>query len=74
MVELFPEGRYRSQWYISTEHDPALCAIGIHGQWIYIKPSTKTVIVKQSAQREPLDNRMDLLNFALFEEIAAAYK
>ena len=74
MVELFPEGRYRSQWYISTEHDPALCAIGIHGQWIYIKPNTKTVIVKQSAQREPLDNRMDLLNFALFEEIAAAYK
>lgn len=73
MVELFPRGRYRSKWYISDDHDPALCAIGIHGQWIYIKPSTKTVIVKQSSQKLPLDYRIDRLNLALFETVSSAF-
>ena len=74
MIDLFPRGRYRSQWYISDERSPALCAIGIHGQWIFIEPVSQLVVIKQSSQREPLDNRIDLLNIALFQAIAEAFK
>ena len=70
MVNLFPKGRYRSQWYVSDEVGTALCAIGIHGQWIYIDPKEELVIVKQSSQRLPSDLRSDLLTLALFQTIA----
>ena len=46
MTNLFPKGRYRSQWYVSDEQKTALCAIGIHGQWIYTDPAAELVIVK----------------------------
>ena len=36
MVNLFPEGRYRSKWYVPDPSSSVLCAIGIHGQWIYV--------------------------------------
>jgi len=70
MVNLFPKGRYRSQWYVSDEKSTALCAIGIHGQWIYIDPKAEMVIVKQSSQRLPSDLRADLLTMALFEALS----
>lgn len=74
MVDLFPCGRYRSQWYVSDIKNPELCAVGIHGQWIFIDPLSDVVIVKQSSQSEPLDNRVDQLNIALFRAIAGACK
>jgi hypothetical protein len=47
-----------------------MCAIGIHGQWIYIDPKAELVIVKQSSQRLPSDLRADLLTVALFEALS----
>lgn len=60
-----PNGRYRSQWYQSGEADGAFCAIGIHGQWLYVDPSTETVIVKLSSQPEPLgdEENQDIFTF-----------
>lgn len=60
-----PNGRYRSQWYQSGEADGAFAAIGIHGQWLYVDPSTETVIVKLSSQPEPLgdEENQDLFTF-----------
>jgi CubicO group peptidase (beta-lactamase class C family) len=60
-----PNGRYRSQWYQSGEADQAFCAIGIHGQWLYVDPSTETVIVKLSSHPEPLgdEENQDLFTF-----------
>ena len=73
MVELFPRGRYRSQWYLSDDHQPALCAIGIHGQWIYIDSAAEIVIAKQSSQKIPLDYRIDRMNLALFQSIVRSF-
>ncbi|QRM57307.1 serine hydrolase [Sinorhizobium sp. BG8] len=64
-----PNGRYRSQWYQSGEADGAYCAIGIHGQWLYVDPSTDTVIVKLSSQPNPLDDELKQDNFAFFRAI-----
>lgn len=67
---LFPGGRYRTQWYITADRDPALCAIGIHGQWIYIDPSRGVTIVKTSSQRDPSNLAIDNLTVALFAALA----
>ena len=67
----FPNGRYRSQWYQSGEADGAFCAIGIHGQWLYIDPSRETVIVKLSSQPNPLDDELKHDNFAFFRALSA---
>jgi CubicO group peptidase (beta-lactamase class C family) len=67
----FPKGRYRSQWYQSGEADGAFCAIGIHGQWLYVDPSTETVVVKLSSQPNPLDDELKHDNFAFFRALSA---
>lgn len=65
----FPNGRYRSQWYQSGEADGAFCAIGIHGQWLYVDPSTDTVIVKLSSQPDPLGDEENQDMFAFFRAL-----
>jgi CubicO group peptidase (beta-lactamase class C family) len=32
-----------------------LCAVGIHGQWIYIDPPTETVFIMMGSDVVPLD-------------------
>lgn len=64
-----PNGRYRSQWYQSGEADGAFCAIGIHGQWLYVDPSTATVIVKLSSQPDPLGDETNQDSFGFFRTI-----
>lgn len=60
-----PNGRYRSQWYQSGEEDGSFCAIGIHGQWLYVDPEHETVIVKLSSHPDPLgdETRQDIFTF-----------
>ena len=45
-----PRGRYRGKWYATGNERGAFCAIGIHGQWIYIDPTSEVTIVKLSSQ------------------------
>jgi CubicO group peptidase (beta-lactamase class C family) len=73
MAGLFPEGRYRSQWYVPEPSSRELCAIGIHGQWVYIDFDAGLVVVKQSSQPIPSDEEMDRLTFAMFRAIAREY-
>ncbi|WP_437883298.1 serine hydrolase domain-containing protein [Pseudomonas sp. LRF_L74] len=71
MTDLFPEARYRSQWYSPTGADEGVfCAIGIHGQWIWIDPARGVVIAKQSSQATPADDDLDALNIALFRTLS----
>lgn len=70
MAPLFPKGSYRTQWYITNEPSGAFCAIGIHGQWIYVDPSANLVAVKQSSQPLPEDGNFDQLTLALMRRIA----
>lgn len=70
LVKLFPQGRYRSKWYIPEPSSQVLCAIGIHGQWIYVDFEACMVAVKQSSQPIPGDDAMDNRTLALFRAIA----
>ena len=60
MLPLFPKGRYRNKWYQTGMTSGAYCGIGIHGQWLYVDPSTEVVIAKMSSQPEPVDDPLDL--------------
>ena len=71
MAKLFPQGRYRAKWYIPEPSSNVLCAIGIHGQWIYVDFEAGLVAVKQSSQPIPSDDAMDRQTLALFSAIAS---
>lgn len=68
---LITEGRYRSQWYQFGAPEGAFCAIGIHGQWLYVDRPSGTVIVKQSSQPNPLDEDLKARNLAFYRAVAA---
>jgi CubicO group peptidase (beta-lactamase class C family) len=72
LVNLLPAGRYRSQWYQTGNDHGAFCAIGIHGQWIYVDPTAAMVAVKQSSQPTPVDDGLDQLTLAAFAALAQA--
>jgi CubicO group peptidase (beta-lactamase class C family) len=69
-AKFLPSGRYRSQWYVIGNASGAYCAIGIHGQWLYIDPKAEMVIAKVSSQPSPLDDGTDRLLLAAFDAIA----
>ena len=70
LVNLLPAGRYRSQWYQTGNDHDAFCAIGIHGQWVYVDPLAALVVVKQSSQPTPVDDALDHLTLASFAALA----
>jgi len=70
MQPLFPAGRYRSKWYQTGSPNGAFCAIGIHGQWLWIDPAHEVVIAKVSTQPDPICDSTDLLLMRAFEAIA----
>jgi CubicO group peptidase (beta-lactamase class C family) len=55
---------------VSSAH----CAVGIHGQWIYIDPAAEMVIAKLSSQPLPLDEGIDYLLLAAFDAIAQSLR
>ncbi len=65
-------GRYRSCWYQSGHESDAFCAIGIHGQWLYVDPSRDVTIVKLSSQPTPSDDPLDQRCLAFFRAVSAA--
>jgi len=63
----FSKGSYRNLWYSIGEGD--ICAIGIHGQWIYINPAKEVVIVKLSCQPKADDDDLDRKSLDFFRGI-----
>ncbi|WP_374650667.1 serine hydrolase domain-containing protein [Dongia sp.] len=59
MAHFIEGGKYRSKWYIVDEDREAFCAVGIHGQWIFIDRKAELVAVKVSSQPLPVDEGMD---------------
>jgi CubicO group peptidase (beta-lactamase class C family) len=55
LADLFPQASYRSQWYRIDRAKGVLCALGIHGQWIYIHPEAELVIIRMASEATPLD-------------------
>ncbi len=71
-LELFPAGRYRSCWYQTGYDSDAFCAIGIHGQWLYVDPSAGVTIVMASSQPLPGDDALDQSCLAFFRAVSDA--
>jgi CubicO group peptidase (beta-lactamase class C family) len=67
---LFNDGSYRNKWYSSGLPSGAFCAIGIHGQWLYVDPAAEVTIMRFSSQPIPVDDPVDLDCVRLFQAIA----
>jgi CubicO group peptidase (beta-lactamase class C family) len=70
-AHLVEDGRYRNKWYQTGFDSGAFFAIGIHGQWLYVDPSTEVVMVKMSSQPEPVDDLLDRQCVAFFQAVSA---
>jgi hypothetical protein len=68
--ESFPNGSYRNQWY--SIGDGELCAIGIHGQWIYINTAKEVVISKFSCQPTADDDELDRKTLDFFRAVSSS--
>ena len=61
---------YRAQWWIRhTPNHEAICAIGVHGQWIYIDRRRNIAIVKQSSQPVSSDPATDAFVLNAFDAV-----
>lgn len=65
----YPGGSYRNYWYDTGTGE--LAALGIHGQWLWIDPKTETVIARQSAEADPVNDEVDRTVAAAMRAIAA---
>ena len=67
---MLPEGRYRSCWYDVGDGRGSFCAIGIHGQWLWVDPTSRVVLAKVSSLPEPSDDPTALHEIKVLGEIA----
>ncbi|EAR25788.1 beta-lactamase, putative [marine actinobacterium PHSC20C1] len=70
--QVHPNGSYRNQWWVTGDDRGSYYAAGIHGQFLWIDPSTQTIIVKFSSWPESIAEKWTRFHAALFEEIALA--
>ncbi|MDC3072158.1 beta-lactamase family protein [bacterium] len=68
-LKRFPNGNYRSKWYQTGFEDGEFCAIGIHGQNIWINPKKELTIIRLSSSNEPIDINTEELMFSVFRDI-----
>ena len=72
-LERFPKGNYRSKWYQTGFKDNEYCAIGIHGQNIWINPQKEITIVRMSSASDPINIETEELMFSVFDEISKIF-
>ena len=57
---LFFNGNYRAKWYQVDQEKQVICAIGIHGQWLWIDLEKRLVVVKLASSSSVIDTEDDL--------------
>lgn len=68
-----PGTRYRSKWYNLPGERGVFCGIGIHGQWLYVDPTSAVVIAKFSSDPDPSSDAKDDAHITAFEAVARAF-
>ncbi|MGO2745305.1 serine hydrolase domain-containing protein [Microbacterium sp.] len=63
---------YRNQWWSTGNARGNVYAVGIHGQYIWLDPSTGSVIVKLSSCPEPVTTEWNDIHAGLFADICVA--
>lgn len=65
---------YGYQWWVPFGKDGEFMAVGVFNQYIYVNPTTQTIIVKNSANRNYYDGsnpyRSSIVHLELFRSIA----
>ncbi len=64
------QGSYRSCWYGTGNERGAFCAIGIHGQWLWIDPTSRLVSVRLSSRAAVSDDAASAREIAMMEVIS----
>ena len=59
LAYVLPEGNYRNKWYQLGNQDNAVCAMGVHGQYLYINPKRNVVISRLACQPLPVDDPVE---------------
>jgi CubicO group peptidase (beta-lactamase class C family) len=73
-ADVYPGGAYRNFWWIKNNADGVYMAKGIYGQYIYVNPAKKTVIVRFASEKVSADrDRMKRVE-AAFDAVAAHLK
>lgn len=70
--DVHPNVSYRNQWWSAGNERGNVYAVGIHGQYIWLDPPTRTVIVKLSSCPEPVTAEWNARHAALFRDVCAA--
>ncbi|MGB1251346.1 MAG: serine hydrolase domain-containing protein [Candidatus Promineifilaceae bacterium] len=71
-ADILPNGSYRNQFWNTGNNHGAFFCVGIHGQYCYIDPTTKTVIVKLSSHPIALVEDNSIITLLAFDAIAKA--
>lgn len=69
-AKIWPNGFYRNQWYVTKGVHGSFFAAGVHGQIIWINPTTRVVVVKFSSTPKAVDKKAAANSFAGMEAIA----
>ena len=60
------------KWYRPDQTRQIACAIGVHGQWLWIDRTARLVIVKMASNGTVVDTNTDQTLLAAFRAIEAA--
>ncbi len=66
---LHPGGSYKNQWWITASQSREIYGVGIYGQYIWVDPTSETVIAKFSSLEVPVDALHSRKHMALFRAI-----
>ena len=72
-AHVFAKGRYRSCWYDVGDERGSFCAIGIHGQWIWIDPTSRMVLAKMSSRPAPSDDAATVAEIEFLGHVARGF-
>lgn len=61
---------YGYQWWLPEGEEGEFMAIGVYGQWIYVNPVEKVIIVKTSADPNFMAKNYELKHVELFRALA----
>ncbi|MCA0900515.1 serine hydrolase domain-containing protein [Microbulbifer agarilyticus] len=72
--KIWPDGFYRSQWYVTKDDQGSFFGVGVNGQHLWINPTTNVVIVKFSSYPISADVKRGKQDWAMMDAIARSLK
>lgn len=61
---------YGYQWWVPEGRQGEFMAIGVYGQWIYVNPSNRVIIVKTGADPNFMEKGYELKHVEFFRAVA----